>query len=497
MLPMNLANALIDAFQRHPEKAAIYWGGEIITYAQIVEESDWIRNYLLKECQVNPGDRVALWMKNTPEFISILYGVLRAGAVVVPLNYFLTAPEAELILRDSGAKVIFVDDAMYKGANCMREVLPEVNLCHIKNLSAGPSETEQIMHTASVKDEDDLALIIYTSGTTGRSKGAMLTHGNLAHNVNSCVKTMRVSETDKIVLLLPMSHSFMVTVGILLPIKVGGSIVLIQSLHPPKNILQEIIAAGATILPAIPPFYRAFASSSLPELPLRLCISGAAPLPREVLKKFNRQSNMSLLESYGLSEASPVVTLNPVDGPWKAGSIGLPIHDVAVAIMNEQGLEVSRGQTGELWVKGGNVMKGYWNRPEASAEALCHGWLRTGDMGHADEEGYIYVTDRKKDMLLVNGINVYPREIEELIYECEGVKEVSVVGQIDQRKGELPVAFIVMEDGCNQNAHAILEALKPKLAAYKIPRKILFIGKLPRNATGKVLKTVLRKQLQA
>ena len=263
MLPMNLANALIDAFQRHPEKAAIYWGGEIITYSQIVEESDWIRNYLLKECQVNPGDRVALWMKNTPEFISILYGVLRAGAVVVPLNHFLTAPEAELILRDSGAKVIFVDDAMYKGANCMREVLPEVNLCHIKNLSAGPSETEQIMHTTSVKDEDDLALIIYTSGTTGRSKGAMLTHGNLAHNVNSCVQTMRVSEADKIVLLLPMFHSFMVTVGILLPIKVGGSIVLIQSLHPPKNILQEIIAAEATILPAIPPFYRAFAASSL------------------------------------------------------------------------------------------------------------------------------------------------------------------------------------------------------------------------------------------
>ena len=323
---------------------------------------------------MNPGDRVALWMKNTPEFISILYGVLRAGAVVVPLNHFLTAPEAELILRDSGAKVLFVDDAMYKGANCIREVLPEVSLCHIKNLSAGPFETEQIMHTTSVKDGDDLALIIYTSGTTGRSKGAMLTHGNLAHNVNSCVHTMRVSETDKIVLLLPMFHSFMVTVGILLPIKVGGSIVLIQSLHPPKNILQEIIAAEATILPAIPPFYRAFASSSLPELPLRLCISGAAPLPREVLKKFNRQSNMSLIESYGLSEASPVVTLNPVDGPWKAGSIGLPIHDVAVAIMNEQGQGSSNGANRRALGQGGQRDERLLESPRSISRSLVS-WL--------------------------------------------------------------------------------------------------------------------------
>jgi len=271
--------------------------------------------------------------------------------------------------------------------------------------------------------------------------------------------------------------------------------VLIQSLHPPKNILNEIIEAGATILPAIPPFYRAFASSPLPELPLRLCISGAAPLPKEVLKKFNQQSNMCLIESYGLSEASPVVTLNPIDGPWKAGSIGLPIHDVTVSIMDEEGCEVSVGQTGELWVKGGNVMKGYWNRPDATALAMEDGWLKTGDMGHVDEEGYIYVTDRKKDMLLVNGINVYPREIEELIYECDGVKEAAVVGQMDQRKGELPVAFIVMEDGFAENASTILEKLKPRLAAYKIPRRVVFIENLPRNATGKVLKTVLRDQL--
>ena len=494
---MNLANAFIDAVRRHPDKTAIYWGGELITYTQVLEQSEWVRQYLVNDCRLNPGDRVALWMKNTPEFISILFGALRAGAVVVPLNHFLTAPEAGFILKDAGARVVFVDDAMAEGAASVRETHPELGLCHIETLGACCSAAGQATHSTALKDAEELALIIYTSGTTGRPKGAMLTHGNLMHNVNSCVHTMRVTETDKVALLLPMFHSFMVTVGILLPVKMGGSIVLIQSLHPPKNILKEIIEAGATILPAIPPFYRAFASSPLPELPLRLCISGAAPLPKEVLKKFNQQSNMCLIESYGLSEASPVVTLNPVDGPWKAGSIGLPIHDVRVAIMDEDGSVVAVGQTGELWVKGGNVMKGYWNRPDATAEALLNGWLKTGDMGHADEEGYIFVTDRKKDMLLVNGINVYPREIEELIYECDGVKEVSVVGQIDQRKGELPVAFIVMEEGFAENASAILEDLKPRLAAYKVPRRVIFIENLPRNATGKVLKTALREQLQS
>lgn len=492
---MNLANTFIDAVRRHPEKTAVYWGRELISYTHMFRQSEWVKNQLIDVNRVQPGDRIALWMKNTPEFISILFGALRAGAVVVPLNHFLTGSEAGFILKDAGVKFVFVDDAMTEGATSLCESIPDLNFCHIQTIGAAPFDMTGAASSDVEKCDDDLALIIYTSGTTGRPKGAMLTHGNLMHNVNSCVQTMRVTQDDKIALLLPMFHSFMVTVGILLPIKVGGSIVLIKSLHPPKSILNEIIVSGATILPAIPPFYRAFASSPLPELPLRLCISGAAPLPIEVLKKFNQQSNMCLIESYGLSEASPVVTLNPVDGPWKAGSIGLPIHDVSVSIMDEKGLPVAVGQTGELWVKGQNVMKGYWNRPSETAQALKEGWLRTGDMGHMDGDGYIYVTDRKKDMLIVNGINVYPREIEELIYETEGVKEAAVVGQTDHRKGEVPVAFVALEEGVSVDASVILDSLKPKLAAYKIPRRVVFIENLPRNATGKVLKTVLRDQL--
>ncbi|MDC0325251.1 long-chain fatty acid--CoA ligase [bacterium] len=492
---MNLANALIDSVRQYPDKTAIYWGGTEISYNQVLGQSEWVKRYLMDVCDIQPGDRVALWMKNTPEFVSIFFGALRAGAVIVPLNHFLTASEALFILQDSGAKLVFVDNSLVEAAFKVCETLTDLGICKLKELDVDHSEFDNVVQSDVLKNEQDLALIIYTSGTTGRPKGAMLSHGNLHHNVASCEHTMQTSENDKVALLLPMFHSFMVTVGILLPMKIGGSIVLIKSLHPPKNILKEIIASQATIMPAVPQFYRAFAAAPLPELPLRLCISGAAPLPMEVLKRFNQQSNLSLIESYGLSEASPVVTLNPIDGPWKVGSIGLPIHDVQVAIMDPKGNEMPVGQKGELWVRGDNVMLGYWNRPEATAEALQDGWLKTGDMGHSDEEGYFYVTDRKKDMLLVNGINVYPREIEELLYQFEGVKEASVVGQKDQRKGEKPVAFVVMEEGCSRDPGALQAFLKPRLAAYKIPRKINFIENLPRNATGKILKTALRQQL--
>lgn len=492
---MNLANTLIDAVHRYPDKIAIYWGGEEISYSQVFGQSEWVKRRLLDVYQIRPGDRIALWMKNTPEFIGILFGALRAGAVIVPLNHFLTASEAEFILDDSGAKVIFVDDTLYQPATTVAESLQHLEIVKIQSIGKAASTMDRTSISDVGKSNDDLALIIYTSGTTGRPKGAMLSHGNLMHNVNSCIHSMRASEADKVAVLLPMFHSFMVTVGILMPVALGGGIVLIQSLHPPKNILKEIMATGATILPAVPPFYRAFTSTTLPELPLRLCISGAAPLPKEVLKKFNQQSNMCLIESYGLSEASPVVTLNPVDGPWKAGSIGLPIYDVRVAIMDDQGRELPAGKTGELWVSGQNVMMGYWNRPDATAEALSDGWLRTGDVGFADEDGYLYVTDRKKDMLIVNGINVSPREIEELIYQCNGVKEVAVVGKADPRKGEIPIAFVVLEEGCSDNCGEIMDFLKPLLAPYKLPKKIHFIENLPRNATGKVLKTELRDRL--
>jgi long-chain acyl-CoA synthetase len=271
--------------------------------------------------------------------------------------------------------------------------------------------------------------------------------------------------------------------------------VLVRSLHPPKNIIQDIYRRQATILPAVPSFFRTLIGAPLPPgLPLRICISGGAPLPVEILREFNRTMPLSLIEGYGLSEASPVVSLNPINAPGREGSIGLPIPNVEVSIQDDAGNILSPGQTGEVCVRGGNVMKGYWNRPEETARSIRNGWLLTGDIGHRDADGFFYITDRKKDMLIVNGINVYPREIEEVLYQFPGVKEAAVVGVPDPRRGEHPVAFVASGDGVTLDEKAILQFVRQKLADYKVPKKVNFIPALPRNATGKVLKTTLRQQ---
>jgi long-chain acyl-CoA synthetase len=322
----------------------------------------------------------------------------------------------------------------------------------------------------------------------------MLTHANLLHNVESCRIVLRTVEADRFAVLLPMFHSYMLTVGLLLPLLVGGSIVLVKSLHPPRNVLKEVFERQATVLPAIPQFYRSMVSSPIqPPLPLRICISGAAPLPAQILQEFEAKFHIPLIEGYGLSEASPVVTKNPLDRTRKPGSIGLPIPDVEVSIQDESGRQLGAREVGEVCVRGGNVMAGYWNQPDETAKAIRNGWLLTGDIGYRDEEGYYYITDRKKDMLLVNGINVYPREIEEILYQFPGVKEAAVIGRPDPRKGEQAIAFVSANDGAIIDESAIRQFIRSKLADYKVPRKVVLLPSLPRNATGKILKTALRQ----
>ena len=228
-------------------------------------------------------------------------------------------------------------------------------------------------------------------------------------------------------------------------------------------------------------------------MPLRLCVSGGAALPGEVLKEFNAKFNFPLLEGYGLSETSPVASFNPIKGPWKPCSIGLPVSNVEMSIQDDAGNHLGPGQTGEVCVRGGNVMQGYWNQPEETARVRRGDWLLTGDIGHRDADGYFFITDRKKDMIIVNGINVYPREVEEVIYRYPGVREAAVVGLADPRRGEHPVAFVATLDGTPLDEKALLHHIREHLADYKVPRKVSFLPALPRNATGKILKTQLRE----
>jgi long-chain acyl-CoA synthetase len=323
----------------------------------------------------------------------------------------------------------------------------------------------------------------------------MLSHGNLLHNVASCRIVLETVQADRLAVVLPLFHSYMLTVGIFLPLIVGGTMVLVKSLNQPRQILQEMSARQATILPAIPAFYRTLVGLPAPlKLPFRICISGSAPLPVQVLKDFEAKYGIPLIEGYGLSEASPVVAKNPIHGVRKPGSIGRPIPNVEVSVQDDAGKIPGVGEIGEICVRGGNVMLGYWNNPAETARAFRNGWLLTGDIGYRDADGYFYITDRKKDMLLVNGINVYPREIEEIICQFPGVKETAVIGVPDARKGEQPVAYVAAAEGETLNEKAILQHIRNKLADYKVPKKVVFLPALPRNATGKILKTVLRQQ---
>ncbi len=489
---MNLETAFAMSARTHGPKTALFSGESQYSYRHFSNQAAWVGWTLRRDFGVRRGDRVGIWVKNCPEFISALFGTFQTGAVATPINNFLKPLEVGYILEDAGIDVLITEAGMGEMLDRLREARPGLRLLKVEDfaleLPPGGTGLAPVPST-----EKDLAVIIYTSGTTGHPKGAVLTHGNLLHNVASCQHVLETVEHDRFALMLPMFHSFMLTVCVLLPLLSGGSIVLIKSLHSPKTILQEIIQHQATLLPAIPQLFRALAHFPIPPaLPVRLCVSGAAPLPLETLREFSARYPIPLIEGYGLSEASPVVSMNPIRGVRKAGSIGVPVKDVFVSIRNETGEELRQGETGEVCVRGGNVMVGYWNKPEETALALRDGWLYTGDIGHMDADGFFYITDRKKDMLLVNGINVYPREIEELIYQFPGVREAAVIGRPDPRRGEQPVAYVSMDEGVALDEHALIQFLKPRLADYKVPRRIVTIPNLPRNASGKVLKTTLR-----
>ena len=485
----NLANQFTEVTKENSNKTAIFWGGDEFSFDHAHSIAECLAKRLKVEFELQPGDRVALWLKNCPEFVFSLFGILLGEGVVVSINSFLTPDEVGYIVEDCGAKVIISEASMGKETSILVNNSPGLNVIEVESLN----RMDSIDYTLLEQSPEDLALIIYTSGTTGKPKGAMLSHQNLMSNVNAIIEAADITNEDRMAVLLPMFHSFTMTVGLLLPMTRGLSIVAIKSLNPPKNIITEIIQHRATVMPAIPQLYRAFVNVKLPsDLPLRVCFSGAAPLPVEVLNAFNKNVGIPLLEGYGLSETSPVACMNPLNGERKPGSVGLPIGDVQFQIRNDDGFVLPVGDPGEICIKGHNIMMGYWNNLEATEASIKDGWLLTGDIGHLDNDGYLYITDRKKDMLLVNGINVYPREVEEIIYQFKGVSEVAVVGINDPRKGDFVVACIVPDEGFKIDEIELKSFLKTKLAAYKLPRKIIIMEALPRNATGKILKTELR-----
>jgi len=494
--------------KKRKNKVVIFVDDEKITYAEVLEKVDKLASFLTKQ-GIKEGDKIALFLRNSPEFIYTVFAASKIGAITVPVNTFLKSEELEYILNDSGAKLIVAsqiyenvinENLVCKNVLWEGDVVDE-NLLTFSKAFLEKTKDEKLTEQVTRRLED-CAIIIYTSGTTGKPKGAMLSNSNLLSNMEYSKKLIEITHRDRVIVFLPMFHTFTFTVGVALPLFVGGSMVIVKSLQPFSNIFKQTLTKRVTIFFGIPDVYKALAKAKLPWYflwfnKIRVFISGAAALQPKTLdamaKKFKRAK---LLEGYGLSETSPVVCVNTIK-KQKVGSVGSAMYGHEVKIVDKDMNELSSGEIGDIIVKGPNVMMGYLNRPEATEESIINGWLLTGDMGYLDEEDFLFIVDRKKDMIISKGINIYPRGVEEVIDAFPCVKASAVIGIADENSGEIPVAYIELDDECSTLDEIKLKKyLREKLANYKIPKHFYTIKELPKNATGKVLKRVLKENLK-
>lgn len=523
---------LEQSANRYPEQVALEFLGKTLSYKELWEAARRFAEALRAE-GVQPGDRVAIMLPNTPAFVIAFYGTLMAGGIAVNVNPLYTPRELHHQLVDAGAETLVMLDILWPryaeiaGEVPLRRVItsgiqdylpfPKNLLYPIKmrrekrwvNLPKDPKrhDLKTLLRSYSPIAEpvnsnpDDIALLQYTGGTTGISKGAMLTHRNLVANTYQSIAWSPESKAleGKGVMLgaIPFFHVYGMTVAMNFGLALGYKIVLLP--RPEVAACVEAIEKhGVTHFPGVPTLYTAF--NHFPGIQnrkihtIRVCNSGSAPLPLEVMERFEQLTGGKVLEGYGLTEAAPVTHSNPVSGLRKKGSVGLPFPGVDAKILGPDMQELPPGEVGELAVRGPNIMKGYWNRPEETAKTLVIDWLLTGDMAKMDEDGYFYIVDRKKDVIIAGGYNIYPREVEEVLYAHPAIQEACVVGVPDSYRGETVAAYVVLKPGANLTEAELEKYCRENLAAFKIPRIIEFRKELPKSAVGKILRRQLREE---
>ncbi|MFE5485797.1 long-chain fatty acid--CoA ligase [Streptomyces sp. NPDC056527] len=484
---MNLAENLRRAAAEHGPRTAVELGASALTYVELDTLSGRCAA-LLTGRGVNPGDRVGVMLPNTLDFPVLYHGILRAGAVVVPMNPLLKPREIAHYLRDSGAVLLFADEMCaadaVRGAEGTAAAVVPLSAGTLTELLAGHPEPAGPQPRA----DDDTAVLLYTSGTTGSPKGAELTHANLLRNAEICARSLfRLTPEDVILGCLPLFHAFGQTCAMNAAVAAGARLTLMTRFVP-ADALRTVHDRGVTVFAGVPTMYAALLTARTAQsethdtATLRLCVSGGASLPVEVLHGFEKAFDTPVLEGFGMSETSPVACFNHLDRPRKAGSVGTPIEGVELCL-----IDVHDG-VGELCVRGHNIMKGYLGRPEATAEALRDGWLRTGDLARVDEDGYYYIVDRKKDLIIRGGFNVYPREVEEVLYEHPTVAEAAVFGLPHPTLGEEVAAAVAPRPGADVTTDELREFVRERVAPYKYPREIKLVEALPKGATGKILK---------
>lgn len=485
--------------ENFPERLAYVYKGESATFAQLNQSVNQFAAGLSAH-GIGKGDSVALLLDNCPQFVIAYYGILLTGAAVVPINPTFTSREIAYILSHSQAKAVVALPALQSSLIPLKEQLNQLQLAIYTEPIDSELSIAQIMQNpdndfeSPYIEEDDLAVILYTSGTTGQPKGAMLSHRNLASNADAIRVLFEMQPEDRMVTVLPMFHVFCMTVCMNAPITCGATMLILPKFHP-VEVIHTIREQKATVFAGVPTMYNFMLQ--IPDAAaedfssIRMCCSGGASMPVELLRRFEEKYGVIITEGYGLSEAAPATAFNPLHGARKPGSIGVDIPSVINKVVDEQGRDVPRGEVGELIVQGPNVMLGYLGMPEATEQALKDGWLYTGDMARMDEEGYIYIVDRKKDMILVGGFNVYPREVEEVLYQHPSIVEAAVVGVPDEQYGEMVKAFVVRKEE-SLSGEDVIHFCQDKLAKYKVPRQVDFLAELPKNSTGKIMRRALR-----
>ena len=512
---LNLSVILETSARRFPDKAAFIFGDTTLTYSDLDSAANRVANALTAN-GISPGDKVALTCPNLPYFPIIFFAILKAGAVVVPLSLLLKQDEIAYHLADSGAKVYFCfagSDELPTGkmghaafsetANCNEYFIimpmPEMTspiegVRTFANLISNQSQEFDSFQSGA----EDTCLIIYTSGTTGKPKGAELTHSNLLLNAITCADFLETSPNDTQLIVLPLFHVFALTVLMLAGVFRGAGNVLLARFDA-GAVLAAMQRHAVTLFAGVPTMYwgllnYAADGSDCASISknLRIAISGGASLPIKVLEEFEQKFGVAIYEGYGMSEGSPVVSFNQKGFGRKPGSVGTAIWGVDVKIVNVEGHEMPDGEKGELLYRGHNVMKGYHNRPEATAETIRDGWLHSGDIAIKDDDGFFFIVDRTKDLIIRGGMNVYPREVEETMIKHEAVSLVAVIGYPDEKMGEEIKAVVVLKESGAITEMELIEWTKERIAAYKCPKQITFVDALPMSATGKILKKDLR-----
>lgn len=489
----NLATNLVTTAQAHPDKVAIKLDDAELTWSQLHGLAAQAAG-ALRAAGLEPGDRVSLILPNVPAFPVLFYGTLLAGGTVVPMNPLLKAQEIEYFYSDSGAKFSFVwGDFLAEAQGGAEGTSTKV----IASGPVGPSAEDlpagEAIPSPVERAGDDTAVILYTSGTTGRPKGAELTHDNLDLNaMRSAENIIQMTTEDVVMGCLPLFHVFGLTCGLNAAVRTGATLTLIPRFEPGKA-LEVIQRDQVTIFEGVPTMYGAMlhhpSVTDTDVSSLRTCVSGGSSLPEQTLTEFEATFGVQLLEGYGLSETSPVASFNMPSAPTKPGTIGRAIPGCEMKLIGDDGQDVGPGEgVGEIAIRGDNIMKGYWGKPEATAEAIPDGWFRSGDIASVDEDGYYTIVDRKKDLIIRGGMNIYPREVEEVLYTHPDVLECAVVGVPHPELGEDVGAAVSLREGASGDVAEISQYVKDRIAAYKYPRTIWVLDELPKGPTGKILK---------